>query len=202
MADTFVMSARQAAELDFALERNGFTPADVKLLSSGSTLASVLLVLQGQAMIIPAESGGEVEGSSSVVINLNADPFVPEGWKVEEHKKGGEFTFDASQVKLHSDPGQQNGKYIQGHKLRKRLKNVPVMNAVLLDWYLANPQYIPDEWKGKFVFFWGTIYRDRSGDLYVRCLCWSGDRWSWSSRWLGDGWRSDDSAAVLASTQS
>jgi hypothetical protein len=53
MADTFVMSARQAAELDFALERNGLNSAHVKLLSSGSILAEVLQVLEGRAIIVP-----------------------------------------------------------------------------------------------------------------------------------------------------
>ena len=39
MSDTFIMSARQAAELDHALERNGWTPAEVKKLSQGDTPA-------------------------------------------------------------------------------------------------------------------------------------------------------------------
>lgn len=45
----FVMSARQAAELDHAFERAGFTPQDVKKLSSGNVLTDVLQYLRGTA---------------------------------------------------------------------------------------------------------------------------------------------------------
>lgn len=41
MSDKFVMSARQAAELDHAFERNNWTPADVKRLSEGNVLTQV-----------------------------------------------------------------------------------------------------------------------------------------------------------------
>ena len=135
----------------------------------------------------------------AIVINLDADPSTPDGWKVESHTKGGHFTFDPSQVVLQLDSGQQNGKSIKGTELRSKLKDVPVMNANMLDWYLANPQHISEEWKGKYVFFWGTIYRDRDGSLCVRCLCWSGGQWYWGDDWLGHDWDSDDPALVRAS---
>jgi hypothetical protein len=144
-------------------------------------------------------SVAKAEDSQSIIIDLDADPFVPDGWKVEKHIKGGQFAFDPSAVKLHLDAGQQGGKSIQGHKLRKRLEKEPVMNANQLDWYLANPQHIPEEWKGKYVFFWGTIYRRRGGGLFVRYLCWGVDRWGWGGYWLDDGWRGDGPAAVRAS---
>ncbi len=137
----------------------------------------------------------------AIVIDLDADPFEPSGWKVEKHTPGGQFTFDPSQVRLHLDTGQQNGKYIEGNKLRTQLEKEPTMNAVLLDWYLANPQYIPEEWKSKYVFFWGTIYRGRRGYLYVRYLDWLGDRWIWSYDWLDVDWDGDYPALVRASTQ-
>ena len=40
-------------------------------------------------------------------------------------------------------------------------KNIPVLNSNVLDYLLANPHYIPEEWKAPtfgMVFFWGTIY--------------------------------------------
>jgi hypothetical protein len=47
------MSARQSAELDYAFERNGWGPEDVKWLSQGSTLAAFLDVRRGTAKIVP-----------------------------------------------------------------------------------------------------------------------------------------------------
>lgn len=142
---------------------------------------------------------GEVGVVTNHVINLDAKPFVPNGWTVEEHIKGGQLAWDKAKVALHLEPEQQNSKVIVGNELRKRLENEPVLNANTLDYLLANPDLIPDEWKGRYIFFWGTIYRNSVGDLCVRGLFWRSGRWYWSSIWLGSAWLSDNPAAVLAS---
>jgi hypothetical protein len=133
-------------------------------------------------------------------IDCDADPFVPNGWKVEEHRKGGQLKWDASQVALYLSEGQQDGKVIEGNKLRKELADKPVYNANVLDHLLANPDLIPEEWKGKSVFFWGTVYRRSDDNLYVRYLCWDGGRWRWGNRWRVSGWRDNHPAAVPANT--
>ena len=133
------------------------------------------------------------------IIDLDAEPFVPDGWEVEEHRRGGQFKWDTSKVALYLSKGQQNGKGIEGNKLGNELKGKPVYNATFLDYLLANPDLIPEDWKGKLVFFWGTIYRDSDGSLCVRYLCWDGDGWFWDRGWLGYVWRDDDPAAVPAS---
>jgi hypothetical protein len=143
--------------------------------------------------------------TNGAVIDCDADPFVPEGWKVEEHKQGGQLTFDPSQIEFYLDDGQKGGKSIEGNKLRQRLADKPVLNANVLDYLLANPDLIPDEWKTddagntRYIFFHGTVYRGRGGYLCVRYLCWSGDGWRWGRDWLDDGWDGPYPAAVLAS---
>lgn len=47
-----IMTSRQASELDFAFERNGWTAEDVKKVSAGNTLASLLLVVRGVAEVV------------------------------------------------------------------------------------------------------------------------------------------------------
>jgi hypothetical protein len=141
-----------------------------------------------------------VRGTSQIVaiehvIDCDADPFVPEGWAVESHKKGGLFKWDATKVKLYLSKNQKGDKYVQGHKLREELENQPVLNANVLDYLLARPELIPEEWKGKYVFFWGTVYRYSDGYLSVRCLCWGGGRWSWLHDWLGSSFYCDRPAA-------
>ncbi len=133
------------------------------------------------------------------VIDLDADPFVPDGWKVVEHLKGGQFMFDPAKVTLHLDEAQKGGGVIVGNQLRLKLKGRPVYNANLCDFYLKNPHLIPEEWKGKVVFFWGTIYRSSYGDLCVRYLVWGGDEWHWRFNWLDDHFSDDNPAAVPAS---
>lgn len=48
-----IIGTRQAAEFDFALERNGGTATDVKKMSEGSTLAKLLMVVRGLAEVVP-----------------------------------------------------------------------------------------------------------------------------------------------------
>ncbi len=132
------------------------------------------------------------------VIDCDAASFVPKGWSVEEHRKGGQFAWDPGKVSLYLSESQKNGSVISGNKLRKELQDKPVLNANVLDYLLEHPELIPEEWKGKYIFFWGTIYRGSDGGLYVRCLSWDGERWSWGDRWLGRGWNADNPAAVAA----
>jgi len=129
------------------------------------------------------------------VIYCDVDPFVPEGWKVERHKKGGFFKWDASKIKLYLSKNQKGDKYVQGHKLREELENQPVLNANVLDYLLAHPELIPEKWKGKYVFFWGTVYRFSDGCRCVRCLCWDGDRWHWGYFWLVNNFNCNRPAA-------
>lgn len=134
------------------------------------------------------------------MIDLDADPFVPDGWKVEEHIKGGQLALDPAKIGFYLSDQQQGGNWINGHKLREELKGKPVFNANMLDALLAHTEFIPEELKGKAVFFWGTIYRDSDARLCVRCLCWGGAQWVWDFGWLVSIWNSRSPAAVSASS--
>lgn len=160
-----------------------------KLAHSEDTMRQFRQVLLGYASIQVVDH----------LIDCDASPFVPDGLIVEEHQKGGAFKWDASQVQLYLDSGQKNGKWIEGNKLRKALAQKPVLNANVLDYLLKNPHLIPEEWKGKYIFFWGTIYRGSDGSLIVRYVCWRDDGWGWSSRWLDRDWDGRHPAAVPAS---
>ena len=106
------------------------------------------------------------------------NPWTKDGFTIEEHQKGGQWKFDPKQVEFFLASGQKDGKVIEGNKLRKELAEKSVMNANVLDYLLAHPELIPDGWKTdgngntRYIFFWGTVYRDRGGDLCVRCLDW------------------------------
>ena len=160
----------------------------------------------GQLNAIVKKLGGEdgvmrfLRGDAEVVIkthtiDCDANPYVPDGWKVEEHIKGGELRWNPDEVELYLCDEQKKGT-IEGNELRKKLKGKPVLNACVLDYLLANPQLIPEEWKGKAVFFWGTIYRDSDGDLCVRYLFWDDVGWSWSCGWLDVSFDDGDPAAL------
>ncbi len=189
MSKDLMLDVGAANELKMSFRRNGYTEADVKKLGEGDFLASVLKVLRGQCEIKDAEH----------VIDCDTNPFVPKGWKVEEHQKQGMVKWSKFLITLFLAEGQEDGKSIVGNELRKLLKGVRVMNANVLDFLLKHPGLIPDEWKGKAVFFWGTVYRYSDGDLYVRYLYWVDATWRWSGHWLDRDWHVGYPAAVHAS---
>lgn len=182
-------SVGQMNQLADALEAAGYTPDDVtKLRSKPDALKEFKDVLAGLSEFVITKH----------LIDCDVDPFVPKGWKVEEHIKGGQFEWDPTKVDLYLSEKQRGGS-IEGNKLRQELRGRSVLNANVLDYLLAHPNLIPEEWKGKYVFFWGTIYRYSAGDSYVRYLCFGGCRWHWSYGWLGSGWGGGSPTALRAS---
>jgi hypothetical protein len=150
----------------------------------------------------------------SHIVDGNADPFLlpDKSWKVESHQKSDELKItregedlfvNGKKIDFYLSEGQQNGNVIGGNDLRKELADKPVLNANVLDYLREYPKLIPDSWKTdangniRYIFFWGTIYRNSVGNLYVRCLCWVDGGWFWSRYWLDRDWDSGDPAAVL-----
>lgn len=169
----------------------GGTEADLtKLTKSKKKCGQLLQFLSGTSQI----------KFRRLVIDLSADPFCPEGWEVVEHIKAKPWKFDAKQVELYLDPAQ-SGSSILGNDLRNALKGKRVLNANVLDWLLQeeNQHLIPEEWKEMSIGFWGTIYRNSKGDLFVRDLYWFCGRWQSNSGWLGSSWSGPGLAALLAS---
>ncbi len=188
MSDELMLDVSQAHELKLAFRRNGWTNKDIKNLSEGDILSKVLKVVKGQAEIRLIEH----------LIDCDATPFIPEGWSVESHKKSGFFKFDPAKIRLYLSKKQKKGEYSIGNDLKKELADLPTLNANVLDYLLAHPELIPEEWKGKAIFFWGTIYRRSDGNLYVRCLRWDGSEWGWRYSFLGLDFYSRSPAALAS----
>jgi len=176
-------------QLGDALELAAFTPEEVSALRNFPHWSRIRDVIRGKAEISYPQR----------LIDCDADPFVPDGWAVESHAKGGQLMFDRAKIRLYLSKAQEKGKPVEGNKLRKELADQPVLNANVLEYLLVHPELIPDEWKGKCVFFWGTIYRYSNGHLYVRYLDWDDVRWFWHIRWLDDDCFTGNLAIILAS---
>lgn len=187
-----MLDVDQAGELKAAFRRGDWTNAEIKKACEGDLLARFRNVVRGFAEITQIQH----------VVNCDAKPFLPQGWKVEEHKKGGQLKLDLSKVRLHLSPNQMDGKAIEGNKLRKELASEPVLNANVLDYLLAHPDLIPEDWKRdekgntRYIFFWGTIYRRSHGSLSFRYLYFYGGAWDWGNYWLDDDWVGNFPAAV------
>jgi hypothetical protein len=162
---------------------------------------SYISELLARVVLPPIDDFKEFLNKVSQIININTDarPFVPDGWKVVEHIKGGKFEWGPSKIILYISDIQKHRSYIEGNKLRKELKGKAVLNANVLDFLLANSYLIPEAWKSKRIFFWGTIYRHTSGRLVVRCLCWEDDDgWYGCFSWLDDDFFDSPPAALAA----
>ena len=166
-------------------EREGWSGDDLTKLGQYKDKKSLQAVILGHAKIELV----------CHLIDCSADPYIPGGWTVEEHQKGGTLEWDSAKILLFLAEKQKTG-LITGHDLRKELVDKPVLNANVLDYLLAHPELIPEDWKeGEYIFFWGTIYRYSDVGLCVRCLGWGGGRWYWDSHWLLRDWFANYPAA-------
>ncbi len=184
-------SIGQMNQLADACEAAGYDSGDITKLGQSGHLRDIRSLLFGHAEIRPIRH----------IIDCDTAPRVPDGWKVENHKPGGKLEWNAGMVQLYLSARQQGEKCLEGNKLRQELEGKPVLNANVLDYLLDHPALIPVEWKGKRIYFWGTIYRGSSGSLYVRYLRWDDLRFDWIFKWLDDGFFSNGPAALLASQE-
>jgi hypothetical protein len=172
-------SIGQMNQLGDALEAAGFTPGDVTMLKSFPMLGGFIDVLNGRAKIMHT-------------IDCDADPYLPCGCTIMEHNKGEQLEWPIK-VELYLSENQRQGRFIVGHELRKELAGKPVLNAVVLDFLLEHPEFIPYEWQNKTVLFWGTIYRNQNYRLFVRGLYGDNE----TTVWLYRGLKADSPAALL-----
>lgn len=137
------------------------------------------------------------------IIDCSVQPMVPDGWRIDTKDQiasrfQGELIWSPKKIRLHFDPGQTGKGEVKGENLKVKLKGQPVLPANVVDCLLNHPALIPPEWNRKFVFFWGTIYRDSDGRAFVWCLRRIDPDWYCDVRWLGANWSSFCPAAVLA----
>ncbi len=184
-----MLDVSQAHELKLAFRKGGWNKADIKKLCEGDLAARLLPVVKGLADVVVVKH----------IIDCDADPFVPEGFTLKEHRKGGQIVWDPTKFQLYLSERQKNGKVISGNDLDKELADVPgILNANVLDYFLAHQEIIPPECEGVFTYFWGTKYLS-GGNSFVRCLYRDGGRWCSGCHWLGRGWAGGGPAARLAS---
>jgi|GEM_PF-1102615 len=115
--------------------------------------------------------------------------------KVDRHIPGGKMIWDKDRVCLHLFQGQAE-EGISGWAIYRLTENKPVLNANVLDYLLEHQELIPQNWKGKKVYFWGTTYRLKEGAVFVRCLFWANGKWCSANRWNNAGFFEADEPAA------
>ena len=151
---------------------------------------------------------------NTIAVDLESSPRLPfAGAEVEQHTGVGGAIFqkradglyrNGRKVVLRLSERQMNGKSLKGYELRDELTGKPVLNANELDALYDNPHLLPEDWKKdekgniRFIFFWGTIYRNSDGHLFVRYIFFSDGAWPRYYFWLGVGWDGRFPAAVAS----
>jgi len=130
-----------------------------------------------------------------LVVDLNAPPYAPEGLNVVQHLphpgNEGLFVWHQPAVNFSRDDDQLAHDGLNACILRERLLKKPgvcVFNANLLDFLAHHPAIIPKEKaaiEDPEIVFFGTIYADVQGALYMRTLRYVEGSWVQSTLWLG-----------------
>lgn len=154
-------SIGQMNQLADTLERVAcYTQEDVTDLRNSRIWHGIRLVLSGQA---------EILGQEQII---SQKPYVPEGYKVDYHDDS-RVKFDPVRLGLYISEFQKNGRLISGRELldELRLESVPILNACVLDYLMANNELIPRTWRKDniTVLFPGTIFSRRRA-LFFPCL--------------------------------
>lgn len=161
--------------------------------------AEFMRFLQNRGRVIVVGSKIAVDRSKP----FDPETFIGKGWKIEEQDERSLALpeIDLSAVRLESMLKPEDGGSVQGKEKLRRLKadGRIRLDAAVFKVLWDNQALIPESWKGKLIFFDGTVLRSPSGRRCVLCLCWAGSRWAWDYYWLDFDWGDNGPSAVLAS---
>jgi len=164
------MSVRQAAELDYALVRNGWTPEDIKWLTAGTRLATFLRVCQGDAKIVPIQ-----HILKRRAFNLD-DCFLP-GWSIAELISQRHGTMlDTRKIELKTYRQEGESRSASADRLRRIRKSSDVqldgedLTALMSEKGQRTLWRMQERTSVSKIAFFGVILKSPSGDLYVPCL--------------------------------
>jgi len=190
-------------EMEFIRRQLAKTAASRTVSAPKATIApsvhEPVVIARSEPAIIVPQSRSAVSGP---IIDCSAPPYIPDGWVIRPEDQiasafRGRLIWTPDCVRLHLANGQRNGGQIRGFDLKGILEGQPVLPANVLDWQLEDPNSrIPPYFQKDTVFYWGTVYCDRGGDLCVRCLDLSGVGWDWGWYGLGADWSVVNPAAV------
>lgn len=198
-----VMTSRQAAELDHALERNGYTAEDVKRLCNGDLLARLLPAVQGNAVI-------QMVARVLATVNL-FDPvaFIGTGWKIlkKESDKRAKALTQVDFTKVSFETCLKEGETrITGEEKLKRFKDSGKIRlgaeTFLALWQEKDHATLESLHKEKgltYLDFFGDVLESPSGLRCVLCLYRRVGRWSWCYSWLDNLWYDRHFSVSLAS---
>lgn len=212
-----IMTSRQAAELDFAFERNGYTADDVKKLSSGNLLAQLLPIVRGNAEVKIVRRWYERDGV--IYFSVTSDGTTGENWITRLESKGFRVGDYAKQVLRSPDFKPTNGVttevavlkgmlFEDNNRITKRIraeadkrklsKPNPEVACLIRD------MFSDDEIKAVGLYWVVVMHepiKDSDGDPRLLGSAWIGDD-SWlDAYYAGNGWDRENGFAFVVPPQ-
>ena len=149
----------------------------------------------------------EVQEDSMILVNRSIRPSYPDWMREVMHPEldalgPAEYEIGAVEQWLHD--GQKDGKLIEGNKIYNQLKETDTLKTCLglrdlEEIQKKNIAFFRKHFKGKAVFGWRSIVRNRGGNLSVPFLYEDGGEVVLSWRWVDDDWVSSRPALRFAS---
>ena len=128
------------------------------------------------------------------------EPMGLSGWAVVQHKDDGFREWDPKRFVV-IPLGLSKGDAIDSLERGGASDDAQSASPNLLDFFLANPELIPVECRGKKVFFLATQYRDKDhGDsdaICARYLYQKQDEWDWDHEWVPEALCDPDNFAAV-----
>lgn len=122
-------------------------------------------------------------GGSTRFPFFNPATFIGKSWVIAEDNEALPETWDSASTRLVSAL-RKGEATVSGEKTIERLRGDKPLGARAFLYFWNNREKIPEEWKGKLVFFDATVLRNPGGDRFSLYLSWFGDRWYWYYNWL------------------
>ena len=152
------------------------------------------------------ESNPRSEGGSTLSIDrshpFNPVEFIGRGWSIiEQNERSLAITeVELAKVSLVTMLKNYDNGRVHGEEKLHRLKASGHirLDAKIFQTFWENKDRIPEIWRGKCVYFDGTVLQSPSGCRYVLYLDWRGDEWDWHYYWLESDWGDSSPSAVLA----
>ncbi|ETB63735.1 TPA: hypothetical protein DIC38_02935 [Candidatus Nomurabacteria bacterium] len=160
--DDLMLDVSQAHELKMAFRRNGWTNGDIKTLSEGNILTSVLDVIRDNSCVISKE-----ELSAIHIIDTRTKPKSTTHHAVMNHISNGLLKWDLSKISLFASKEFDRpcelykelcDEFDGSYPSYKKISNKSLANARVAEYLLVHPDLIPEEWKEySYILFLGTI---------------------------------------------